>query len=115
MSPHMTGRSEPDASGETRSASELLDDDGKVDTSKIHELTNAGGAPVDKVDAEEVTEMRQRLILGKTTGEVSKEMDRSAEIVRLHAKGEAKTTYDSEPDCPPVEYRGGDGWVVTDD
>ena len=112
--PHMTGRGSADDASESRSVSELLDDDGTVDHSTIREITNAGGHTVDSPGAEEVTEMRQRLVDGESYRDVAKAMGRGGETIRLYARGDREVS-DGEPRCPPVEYRDGEWWVVDDD
>jgi len=114
MSPHMTGRAEPESKSDSRSAADLLDENGKVDVSKIHEITNAGGHAVGSPTPEEVTKMRQRLIRGDTYREVAASMDWGSETVRLYARGDREVA-GGEPACPPVEYRRGEGWVVVDE
>jgi len=112
MSPHMTGRAEPQTDGETRAAADLLDKNGNVDRSKLAEITNH---TADSVEANEVTTIRRRLFAGATVNEVADDIDRGESTVRKHAKGNFGYPNGETPDMRPLQYRDGEWWVVDDE
>jgi len=107
MNPHMTGHDEPETRGETRSASELLNDDGTVDTSAVMSIAKRDNSTA------EASEIRRRLLQGETRAEVADDLGRGQGTICNHAHG-AVDYVGGEPECPPVEYVDGQ-WQVVDD
>ena len=95
--PHMTGRVDSDSTGQVRSASDLLDDDGNVDRSEIASITNGTADRSDRVQASEATEIRQRLFRGESVAAIAKDLDRGSSTVRSHAKGDREYPRDETP------------------
>jgi len=101
--PHMTGRrAASKSSGDTIAPSELLGDDGKVDTSKVKSITNSNVNKENSVTAEEATEIRRRIRDGEGIVDVAKSVGRAAATVQRHAAGDVEYP-DGTPDIGPVE------------
>lgn len=110
----MTGRGSSASTGETRTAADLLDDDGRIDPSAVASLTNGIADREDRVQASEASEIRRRLLNGETTTEIAEDIGRAASTVRPHAKGEVDYPRNETPEVPPLEYGPG-GWRSTDE
>ena len=113
--PHMTGRKETDTQTETRSASELLDSDGKIDLNKVRSLSKRGlKSSQKKITAAQATEIRRRLLRGAGTVELADEFDVTGKTVSNHARGECDYSGEENPETPPLTYGPG-GWRVADE
>jgi len=106
MTPHMTGRSEPESTDDHLSASDLLGEDGRVDRSAIASVSNAPS----EFDPAEVSEIRRRLVDGATMAELADEFDRHWKTIRKHAKADQNYANNETPEMPPVEHK----WQVVD-
>ena len=114
MSPHMTGRSEPESAADHLSASDLLGEDGTVDQSAVKSIANGGADRADRVQASESDTIRRQLLTGATTTTaLAEDLGYDPRTVRAHAKGKHDYPRDETPDLPPLQYGPG-GWVVVD-
>jgi len=113
-SPHMTGRRQPESTDETRTAADLLDDDGNIDRSAVASIANAGTHREGRVFGDEITEIRRRLLGGETVREIAEDIDRGYQTVRHHARGTREHPHGDEPDIGVLEYGPG-GWEVADE
>jgi len=106
MTPHMTGRAEPDAGGDQLDPSDLLSDDGTVDHSAVASISNS----TSDLDPAEVSEIRRRLVDGASMAELADEFDRHWKTIRKHAKADQNYANNETPEMPPVENT----WRVVD-
>jgi len=113
MTPHMTGRAEPDAGGDQLDPSDLLGEDGTVDQSAVKSIANGGADRADRVQASESDTIRRQLLTGATTTALAEDLGYDPGTVRAHAKGKRDYPRDETPDLPPLQYGPG-GWVVVD-
>ena len=117
MSLHITGSKTTETNDGQLDASDLLGDDGCVDPEKIRVVTHKDRRnTARKVTAKDATYIRQQLFRGRTLRALSQELDLSKRTITRHAKETDLSLYpgDGVPDCPPVEYNGGE-WRYVDE
>ena len=117
MSINPTGSKTAETNDGQLDASDLLGDDGCVDVDKIRAVTHEDRQQSFlKVTAEQATYIRQQLFRGRTLRSLSHELELSQPTISRHAKETNLELYqDGEsPDCPPVEYNGGE-WRYVDE
>jgi len=112
--PHMTGRSSSASTGETRTAADLLDDDGTVDHSAIASISNSNADRDGRVDVAEASEIRRRLLQGESQADIGDDLGRGMMTIWEHAHGNIDPVGNETPEVPPVEYVDGE-WQVVDD
>jgi len=97
----------------SRRVSDLMNDDGTVDTDKVRAIQNRGGGCEPEVTAQECNAWRRRLVDCPNVDPVADRVDFSGNTVAVHVTG------DCVHDCehPPLQYRrdyerGGGVWVI---
>jgi len=95
-------------------AADLLDENGKIDTSKVMSQSHSVARRGDRLDAEQASEIRRRLVSGESSRELAAEFAVAQSTIRDHASGERRYP-DAEPDFPPVEFdRDAWAWVASE-
>ena len=113
--PHMTGRKETYTKTKTRSASELLDSDGKIDISKVRSLSKRGNkSGHSKLTPQQASDIRKQLINGQSVRQLAQKFDVDKQSILNHANGEIEYCGSGKPEHAPLEYVN-NSWRVADD
>lgn len=110
--PHMTGRRDADKSDRrSLDASDFLDENGKVDESKIKSISNRAANRPDRVTGDEVDTIRRRLLDGASQRELADELGRCEGSINAHARGKIEIIPDPQPTVPALAHGKG-GWYI---
>ena len=104
-SPHMSGRDDdPLDERPGRDPGDLLDENGKVDLTRIAEITNAPDDMEAVIDPEKCGEIRADLLAGRATAaEYTSILGVDKSTVRRHARGRCHHI-EARVDTPPVVF-----------
>lgn len=108
MTRHLTGSRRSESHSNAIDASELLDENGQVDESKVRSRANLGSAGQRKITDDVCHEIRTRLSDAETSTAVAHDMDMSVGAIRRHGRGDCSCN----PDAKPRTYSQSDGWIV---
>ncbi|UBF23504.1 hypothetical protein HRTV-28_gp66 [Halorubrum tailed virus 28] len=92
-------------------ATDLLDEHGKVDLSKVRSRANAANGATVHIDAERCAELREHLAETRHAGKTAAAFDHGETAVRRHVKGECHHD-ERAVDAPPLTFTRGVGWEV---
>ena len=112
--PNMSGRTDaPTSDDDHLDPSDLLGEDGTVDTTAVKSLANMDQGQHTKIYADECARLRERLASEQTTSAaLAAEFDYGSTTIRTHATGKCSC----DCDAPPVRYdRSERTWVVRDE
>lgn len=102
--PNMSGRDDDIDNRPGRDPGDLLDEDGKVDTTRVAEITNVPQHTDTVITPEKCGEIRANLLAGDATAaEYADELGVDGSTVRNHARGRCHHI-EARVDAPPVLY-----------
>lgn len=95
-------------------ASDLLDENGNVDRSRLWSAVNAANAASKTITPDRCATIRERVLDTQHAGKTADAMDHGHTAVRRHAKGECHHM-DRQVDHPPLTHERGAGWRAADE